>query len=99
MSPLPPLPSVRALPLLLLLAVPGAAGEGPGPRGLDVRAVVGGSSRVQGPPSLLEEEAREPRAKAGAGAQSPGLRASPGGLGFRMGCRAPEAGGTGAQER
>lgn len=83
MSPLPPLPSVRALPLLLLLAGPGAAGEGPESRGLDrlgegdgewvaaeckdLESAAGGRPGSQGP-------------KQGQGRRSPGLRRpSPGG--------------------
>lgn len=68
MSPLPPLPSVRALPLLLLLAGPGAAGEGPGPRGLDARW--GGKGEQQ--------SARTPESAGGGKLGSQGPKQGPG---------------------
>lgn len=49
-----------------------------------------GSSRVQEPPSLLEEGSLGATTKARAGAQSPGLLATPGGLGLRMGGAGPQ---------
>lgn len=83
MSPLPPLPSVRALPLLLLLAGPGAAGEGPESRGLDGLGE-GNGEGVAGECKDLESGAggrpgsRGP--KQGQGLRSPGLlRPIPGG--------------------
>lgn len=106
LSPLPPLPSVRAPLLFLLLAGPGATGERPGPGGWNGGGRVerkGGERNPRIPESDASGRPWESRSRAGPGAQelgtacqSPGTGTQNGGGG---GDRALEAQNTGAQRR